>query len=142
MRFWLYVLRVTDHLLLRLAASDEVEVEEDGDSLSFQYESGNDTTENEATVESGYTWSSANLSQSHCSPQIMDTLSPPRSDVPTSERRSHASNVAASRGLNIAVNKRSNRQSRIMGLPLSPRPPAESPHSPLVPPLAQPTKQN
>ena len=72
----------------------------------------------------------------------MDTLFLPRSDVPISERRSHASNVAPGRGLNIAVNKGSNRQTRIMGLPLSPRPPAESPHSPLVSPLAQPTKQN
>ena len=54
-RFWSSVLQVTDHLLLCLAASDEVDVEKDGDSLSFQYESGNDTTENEATIESGYT---------------------------------------------------------------------------------------
>ena len=54
-RFWLYVLRVTDHLSPRLAASNEVGAEEDGDNLSLQYESDNDTTANEATVESSYT---------------------------------------------------------------------------------------
>ena len=107
-RFWLYVLQVIGHFSPRLVASDEVGVEEDGDNLSFRYESGNDTTANGATVESSYTWSRANLSQSryHYLPQTMDTLSPPRPDVPTSERRSHASNVAAGRGLIIAIKKR------------------------------------
>ena len=138
---WLYVLQITDHLPPRLAVSDEVELQEAGDSLSFQYDSGNDTTENEATVESGYIWSSAKLLPSHHSSQTMDTLSLPRSDVPTSERRFHASNVAASCGLNITVNKKSNWQSRVMGLPLSPRPPAESPHLPMFSALAQPTKK-
>ena len=138
---WLYVLQITDHPSPRLAVSDEVELREADDSLSFQYESGNDTTENEATVKSGYMWSSANLLPSHYSSQTMDTLSLLRSDVPTSERRFHASNVAASCGLNITVNKKSNWQSRIMGLPLSPRPPAESPHLPVVSALARPTKK-
>ena len=82
-RFWLYVLQVIDHLSPRLAAFDEVGVEEDDDNPSFQYESGNDTTANEATVESSYTWSRANLSQSryHYLLQTMDTLSPPRPNV-------------------------------------------------------------
>ena len=97
-------------LIISRLASDEVGVEEDGDNLSFQYESDNDTTANETTVESSYAWSSTNPSQSHYhySPQTIDTLSLARPDVPTSEWRPRASDIAASRGLNIAVNMRSN----------------------------------
>ena len=35
---------------------------------------------------------------------------PVRCDAPSSERRSHASNLTASRGLNIVINKKANRQ--------------------------------
>ncbi|KAL4063139.1 hypothetical protein J3A83DRAFT_1414775 [Scleroderma citrinum] len=129
---------------LNNAAADEAPSEEEGDSISLQYESGNDTTENEMTVESSHTWSSANpQSHYHYSPQNTDTSSPVRSDViHTSERRSHASNVAASRGLNIAIAKKINRQSRMLGLPVSPRPPTESPHSPALPSSIQTAKQS
>ncbi|KAI6044279.1 hypothetical protein EDC04DRAFT_2940718 [Pisolithus marmoratus] len=96
---------------------------EDGDSISLQYESGNETIEHDGTVES------ANLTQAYLQ-QTADILSTGRSER---ERRGHASNVAASRGLNIAVNnKKADRQSRMVGLPVSPRPATESPRSPVV----------
>ncbi|KAF9221358.1 RhoGAP-domain-containing protein [Gyrodon lividus] len=107
---------------------------EDGDSLSIQYDSGSETTENDATMESGQTRSS-NPSQHHSSQQSTELLSPARPDFPSTESRSRASNVAASRGLNIAVNKKSNRHSRMIGLPMSPRPPTDTPHSPVPSPL-------
>ncbi|KIK81295.1 hypothetical protein PAXRUDRAFT_832952 [Paxillus rubicundulus Ve08.2h10] len=103
---------------------------EDGDSFSIQYESGNETAEN-ATVESSQTRSS-NPSQYHSSQQSTEFLSPVPPDFSPTEFRSRASNVAASRGLNIAVNKQSNRQSRMTGLPMSPRPAL---HSPVPSPL-------
>ena len=92
---------------------------EDSDSISIQYESGNETTENDATVESSQTRSS-NPSQHS------ELLTPAQAEFPTVQSRSHAAHVAASRGLNIAVNKRSNRHSRIMRLPVSPRPPTDA----------------
>ncbi|KAH7913071.1 hypothetical protein BJ138DRAFT_1111799 [Hygrophoropsis aurantiaca] len=113
---------------------------DDADSISLHYESGNDTTENEATVESSHTRSSAgNTSSQHhhlhldtqqqIQPHNPDLLSPARSE--SNEQRSRASHVAASRGLNIAISKKGNRHSRMMGLPISPRPPVDSPKSPL-----------
>ncbi|KAG8220911.1 hypothetical protein J3R82DRAFT_2413 [Butyriboletus roseoflavus] len=92
---------------------------EDSDSISTQYESGNETTENDATAESSQTRSS-NPSQHS------ELLTPARAEFPTMQSRSHAAHVAASRGLNIAVNQRGNRQSRIMRLPVSPRPPTDA----------------
>lgn len=57
-----------------------------------------------------------------------DHLQP--SDYSIGDSRSRASNVAASRGLNISVSDRAGRrQSHVMGLPPSPRPPS-SPHTP------------
>ncbi|KIJ62055.1 hypothetical protein HYDPIDRAFT_95330 [Hydnomerulius pinastri MD-312] len=112
-----------------LHAPTEETPSEDGDSISIPYESGDETTENDATVESSLTRSS-NPSQ-----QSGELLSPARSEFPPSENKSRASNVAASRGLNIAVTKKNNRHSRMMGLPLSPRPPADSPRSPVPSPM-------
>ncbi|KAI6120779.1 hypothetical protein EDD16DRAFT_1474441 [Pisolithus croceorrhizus] len=106
-------------------ATTEETPSEDGDSISLQYESGNETAENGATVES------VNPTQ-FASHHNAVSLSPARSE-PSLERRRHASNVAASRGLNIAVNnRRTDPQSRMVGLPVSPRPTTESPRSPVV----------
>jgi hypothetical protein len=102
-----------------LASTDETP-SEDSDSLSIQYESGNDTTENDVTVEP------------YQHPQL---LTPARADFPTMQSQSHAAHVAASRGLNIAVTKRANRHSRVMGLPVSPRPPTDAIPSPIASPL-------
>ncbi|KIJ65734.1 hypothetical protein HYDPIDRAFT_167327 [Hydnomerulius pinastri MD-312] len=114
----------TSSSLSSLAAPTEETPFEDGDSISIPYGSGDETTENDAAVESCLTRSS-NPSQ-----QSGELLSPTRSDSPPSENKSHASNIAASRGLNITVTKKSNRHSWMMGLPLSPWPPANFPHSP------------
>ncbi|KAI6161727.1 hypothetical protein EDD17DRAFT_657630 [Pisolithus thermaeus] len=117
--YWLIV-----HRFCFLATTEETP-SEDGDSISLQYESGNETAENGATVES------ANPTQ-FVSQYNAYFSSPARSEL-SSERRRHASNVAASRGLNIAVNnERVDRQSRMVGLPVSPRPTTESPRSPVV----------
>ncbi|KAH0836626.1 hypothetical protein J3R83DRAFT_8344 [Lanmaoa asiatica] len=105
-----------------LHAPTEETPSEDSDSLSI--ESGNET-ENEATAESSQTRSS-NPSQHS------EFLTPSRAEL-SMQSRSHAAHVAASRGLNIAVNKRGNRQSQMMGLPVSPRPPASDATPP--PPL-------
>ncbi|KAG6334190.1 hypothetical protein ID866_4905, partial [Astraeus odoratus] len=122
-------------------STDETPSEEDGDSISLHYESGNETTENDATVESIQTQSNAYPPHPYLM-QTSEALSPARYD-PSSEHRSRASNVAASRGLNIAVNKKANRQSRMMGLPLSPRPPVEtSPQSPVMLSPMQTAKQS
>lgn len=110
-----------------LAPSEETP-SEGSDSLSIQYESGNETTENDATVESSRTRSS-NPSQH---PEL---LSPTRAEFPPMQSRSHAAHVAASRGLNVAVDKRGNRHSRVIGLPVSPRPPTSSVPSPVLSPL-------
>ncbi|KAG2122137.1 hypothetical protein DEU56DRAFT_832941 [Suillus clintonianus] len=111
---------------------------EDGDSISLHSESGNDTAE-DATVESNLTQSSANLSSSHHhlqdSQQNDNLLSPLRSEGVSSEQRSRASNLAASRGLNIAVGKKGNRQSRMIGLPASARLPVDAPCSPIPSPM-------
>lgn len=106
-------------------ATTEETPSEDGDSISLQYESGNETAETGATVES--------TNPTHFySQHNADSLSPARSEL-SLERRCHASNVAASRGLNIAINNRkADRQSRMVGLPLSPRPTTESPRSPVI----------
>jgi RalA-binding protein 1 len=44
------------------------------------------------------------------------------SDAPTTPKASKASQMAATRGLNIAVSNRGNRHSRIIGIPGSPLP--------------------
>ncbi|KAF8141651.1 hypothetical protein EV363DRAFT_1578860 [Boletus edulis] len=98
-----------------LHASTEETPSEDSDNLSTQYESGNETTENDATVESSQTRSS--------NPSQYSELTFP---AVQSQSQSHASHVAASLGLEIAVTKRGNRHSRVMGLPISPRPPTDA----------------
>lgn len=119
------------------APSDETP-SEDGDSISLRSESGNDTTE-DATVESNLTQSSAHLSSSHHHPQdsqqSADHPSLLRSEGAPLEQRSRASSLAASRGLNIAVGKKGNRQSRMMGLPASARLPVDAPLSPIPSPM-------
>ncbi|KAG1869493.1 hypothetical protein F4604DRAFT_1773563 [Suillus subluteus] len=119
------------------APSDETP-SEDGDSISLHSESGNDTTE-DATVESNLTQSSAHLSSSHHHPQdsqqSVDHLSLSRSEGAAVEQRSRASNLAASRGLNIAVGKKGNRHSRMIGLPASARLPVDAPASPIPSPM-------
>lgn len=131
---------ISHSLQLCLAPSDETP-SEDGDSISLHYESGNDTTE-DATIESNLTQSSARLSSSHHHPQdsqqSTDHVSLLRSEGSSLEQRSRASNLAASRGLNIAVGKKGNRHSRMIGLPASARLPVDAPsdasspiHSPM-----------
>lgn len=111
---------------------------EDGDSISLHSESGNDTTE-DATIESNLTQSSSHLSSSYHHPQdsqqSTDHLSLLRSEGASLEQRSRASNLAASRGLNIAVGKKGNRHSRMIGLPASARLPADAPSSPIPSPM-------
>ncbi|ETW78943.1 hypothetical protein HETIRDRAFT_155979 [Heterobasidion irregulare TC 32-1] len=101
----------------KLSAAED-DQSEDGEDLSVHDESGTETTDNDVTVESS--------NGSSPSPQWS-----PSSDTPSSHLRSRASNVAATRGLNIAVSKESRRHSRMMGLPVSPRPPQSplNPHS-------------
>ena len=89
---------------LRHAAPVE-EGQSDADSSSVDYESP-ESTEDSAT--------SARSSPGVDHDNNLETPSTPKA--------SKASHVAASRGLNIAVSNRGNRHSRMMGLPLSPRP--------------------
>lgn len=105
---------VADDMPVFTAAEDDQS--EDGEDLSVHDESGTETTDNDVTVESS--------NGSSPGPQWS-----PSSDTPSSHLRSRASNVAATRGLNIAVSKESRRHSRMMGLPVSPRPP-QSPLNP------------
>ncbi|CAL1714858.1 unnamed protein product [Somion occarium] len=116
-----------------LNAAEEAQSDE-GEELSILEESGTEeTAENESVLESSAASSTANLVQQNGRLQVNGQNSPPGS-------RSHASSVAASRGLNISVgDKASRRQSRMVGLPHSPRPrpqqagPTPSPRSPLTP---------
>jgi RalA-binding protein 1 len=115
-----------------LRASTEETADEDSDSFLTQDESGTETTENDRTVESSHTRSS-NPSQPS------EPSTPFRAEFPTMhlQSHSHAALVAASRGLNIAVTKKGNRHSRVMGHS-SPRPPMDaipSPVSPMPSPL-------
>ncbi|KAJ3530684.1 hypothetical protein NM688_g7675 [Phlebia brevispora] len=102
-----------------LSAPDDAQ--SDGEELSIHDDSGTEGTDNgevESIVESSAASSTAYLTQGDL-PQSADSddnaLSP--------GYRSKASNVAASRGLNISVaDKASRRHSRMVGLPHSPRP--------------------
>lgn len=70
--------------------------------------------------------------EAESSPDSPAQSSPGRTDIPPdpeTPKSSKASQAAASRGLNISVDHRGNRHSRIMGgigLPSSPRPPAST----------------
>jgi len=113
-------------IILFLAPVEEPQ--SDGDEFSMQEESGTETTEGDFTMESSSESSTAPVS--HLSePPIR--LTPP--DTPVASKMSRASNVAATRGLNVSVTAPSDRgthQSRMIGLPPSPRP-SQSPVRPL-----------
>jgi RalA-binding protein 1 len=93
------------------------------DDYSLQDESGAETTDGDGTVES---------SESSSGP---GSASP---DTPIAPKSTKASHTAASRGLNVTVtqSERGNRYSRMMGLPVSPRPsysPSQLPDVPSSP---------
>ncbi|KAI9064168.1 hypothetical protein FKP32DRAFT_1591588 [Trametes sanguinea] len=100
-------------------------------------ESGTEaTTENdsESVVES-----SAASSSAHANVYVERAQTPPeytQDGQSAAERRSRASQLAASRGLSVATDKASRRHSRMIGLPHSPRPP---PHGPPPPHNLQPS---
>lgn len=114
-----------------LSTSDD-SPSDDADEVSLNDDSGEDGGDNESGFESSAASSSAHLPQ-----QVnqSDHLHP--SDYSQSASRTRASGVAASRGLNISIaDKASRRQSRMVGLPHSPRPQQTS-HSPLSPQTPQ-----
>lgn len=99
----------------------------DGDDSSMQEESGTETTEGDFTIESSSDYNPASVSQ-----QVEPLrMSPP--GTPTVSKMSKASIAAATRGLNVSVT--STRQSRVIGIPSSPR----LPQSPARPPASSPT---
>lgn len=106
---------------LSFAAPPE-DAQSDSDDFSVQDESGTETTEGDATVESS-------SGSSHVPSLTQQEVESP--NTPT-VGKSKASHVAASRGLNLNISDRGNRHSRMMGLPVSPRP-GYSPSVPEVP---------
>lgn len=117
------------------------EASDEGEEYSVHDESGTEGTgeaENESIAESSATHSSA-YAPSQAGQG--DLLHPSDYSTPSTPKSSKASAVAANRGLNITVtDKASRRQSRMMGLPVSPRPPGgsfpNSPHTPPRPPAS------
>jgi RalA-binding protein 1 len=109
-----------------LTASVE-EGQSDADSISVDYESGPESTEEGATVESS---ARSSPGAGHHDRAYTDY------GVPSTPKASKASSAAATRGLNIAISNRGNRHSRIM-LPGSPRP-GLSPNDPSPPVAASP----
>ncbi|KZT09880.1 RhoGAP-domain-containing protein [Laetiporus sulphureus 93-53] len=97
----------------------------DGEEASVIEGSVDDTTENDSDLaESSATSSSVHLPQPSA---FVDSLHPPEVNgtgmSPSGAIQSRASHLAASRGLNITVtDKASRRHSRVVGLPVSPRP--------------------
>ncbi|KAG5645735.1 hypothetical protein DXG03_005431 [Asterophora parasitica] len=102
------------------------EAPSDGEELSVQDESGTETTDGDFTLES-----SSESGPGSASLQAEGTIqisSPP--DTPTASSSASRSkpgrvqNVAATRGLNVSVtgSERGNRHSKMIGLPMSPRP--------------------
>lgn len=100
---------------------DDTQSQSSGDDFSVQDESGTENTDGELNADS-----SASSSPAHEDVQQDHDIrvSPP--DTPVATKTSRASNVAASKGLNLTVTgaERGNRHSRLMpmGLPVSPRP--------------------
>lgn len=90
--------------------------------MSVDYESGPESTEDNATVESS---THSSLGAGHHDRTYPDY------GVPPTPKASKATHAAATRGLHVAVSNRGNRHSRIM-LPASPRP-GHSPHDPSPP---------
>ncbi|KAL4254831.1 Rho GTPase-activating protein [Abortiporus biennis] len=111
-----------------LQGGEDDNSDEGGESLP-QDESGAEdaTAESESLIDSSAASSSVNLAQ-----ETNENRTQPSEHSGSSQHKSHASEVAASRGLNLAISDKSTRrQSRMMGLPLSPRPPhSASPHTP------------
>ncbi|KAK7679451.1 hypothetical protein QCA50_017505 [Cerrena zonata] len=112
-----------------LNATEEAQ-SDDGEEISILEDSGTDDTT--AENDSGANSSVTSL------PQQQDRLRVTNGHSDTPASRSHASTVAASRGLNIATgDKASKRQSRMVGLPHSPRPhhaaTSPSPRTPQTP---------
>ncbi|KAF8899653.1 hypothetical protein CPB84DRAFT_1137485 [Gymnopilus junonius] len=109
------------------------ETQSDGDDFSIQEESasGTETNDGEITVESA-----SSSSPAQRDPGIRIT----EPDTPT-VKTSKASNMAASKGLNVTVthSERGNRHSRLIGLPASPRPNTHSPSRPDFPSNSSPT---
>ncbi|RDB20931.1 hypothetical protein Hypma_011957 [Hypsizygus marmoreus] len=105
------------------------EAPSDGDDISVLEESGTETND-DFTMESSSDSSPGPGSQQN---DHAIRVTPP--DTPIASKTSRASNVAATRGLNVSVtqSERGNRHSKMLGLPSSPRPPP-SPSRPEVPP--------
>lgn len=108
---------------------------DDGDDISLNDESGTETTEAETegqTIES----SADSMGTGTSSPIYQEQLHPPQPSLHnaangtegTHLKVGRASNVAASRGLNITVGG-AERRPRAQGLPTSPRPVGYSPLS-------------
>lgn len=115
----LYLLDCSEVLTHALFPASAEETQSDGDDFSMQEESGTETTDGDFTMESSSESSPAHFSQPS-EPPIR--ITPP--DTPVASKMSRASNVAATRGLNVSVSPvdRSPHQSRMVGLPSSPRP--------------------
>lgn len=116
-------------------SAPEVQSDE-GEELSVNDDSGvEDTTvDNDSFVESSA--ASNQVFPGRQTPSQTDHLHPSDYNAGAPSSRSHASTVAASRGLNITVgDKASRRRSRVVGLPTSPRPQhlTISPHTPNTP---------
>ena len=117
-----------------LTATEE-DRSDDGDTFSVHTES--ETTEADAdgqTIESSGDGGSGSGSPSVSTPVYQEQVHPPPAGSPdATPQKSRASNVAASRGLNISVSSdgvSNRRHSRMLqGLPASPRPQGYSPLS-------------
>ncbi|KAJ7460547.1 hypothetical protein FB451DRAFT_1269430 [Mycena latifolia] len=98
-----------------LASAEEGPSDDD----SVQYESGTETTEDNATVES-----SSSSPGPGSSVQQHERVTPPETPS-TAKPSTKAASTATSKGLNVSVTQssRGNRYSTMMGLPASPRPP-------------------
>ncbi|TCD68413.1 hypothetical protein EIP91_010814 [Steccherinum ochraceum] len=108
-----------------LSASAEDGQSDDDEDASIPEESGTeDTAEQESVADLSATSNPVYLGHQPSQSSLLHP-SDRTQDQGNSSTRSHASSVAASRGLNIttATDKASRRQSRMVGLPHSPRPP-------------------
>ena len=135
--FWLYVLQVIGHLSPRLVALDEVGVEEDDDSLSFQTKAATTRPQTRlpsSPVTRGQGPICHNLATTtYRRPWIPCLLHDLMFLLLSGDLMRRMSLLVAV--LTSPSTRGFNRQSRIMKLLLSPRPPAESLHSPVVSPL-------
>jgi len=102
----------------RTLKSAPEEAPSDGDDYSVHDGSGAETTDGDFTMESSSESGPPAPQSDHAI-----WVTPP--DTPVPSKVSKASNVAATRGLNVSVtqSERGNRHSKMIGLPTSPRPP-------------------